>query len=461
MIRYVLLGAMALAFALPASAQADKWTGIWKVSLKHYATAKPITMELHIGNPEQGVLYPATINIQYGEFTGQYEVLLARKNDHQLGIGRNKWPLRETPFKLGIWIWYLNGTFNYHHKTISLSRMWINKLGIWMRGLGENDYDDEIYTQSKVELRDFLYRDTIVMKPAGNKPLADSSAQRILKKKDTEIYFGIYDPITTTDSMLPMEIRDQEKYDKDTVTLVHNGRAIFSGTQINDSNRQFKVKLDTGRNLFVFFADNYGRLPPNTGMLYTKVNNKEYGFNFSDRPNAYATFMVADIYRNPKAREGNKPDTTNGTWPNVTTDNKPAAPVANKPELPIGNSTTITERKLTSQAARRTSTPVATLQVDTADILLEVGDVQIQDGDSISLSLNGKWIVTGFPVKKAVQQIPIKLKRGENRLLFMADNLGSIPPNTAQLRIRYGGKTEVLSLSTDMKKNNEIWLILP
>jgi hypothetical protein len=59
-----------------------------------------------------------------------------------------------------------------------------------------------------------------------------------------------------------------------------------------------------------------------------------------------------------------------------------------------------------------------------------------------------------------VQQIPIRLQRGENELLFMADNLGSIPPNTAELRIRYGRKTQMLRLSTDMRKNNTVKLIL-
>jgi hypothetical protein len=102
---------------------------------------------------------------------------------------------------------------------------------------------------------------------------------------------------------------------------------------------------------------------------------------------------------------------------------------------------------------------VATIPVDTADITLELWDGQVEDGDSISLRLNGKWIATGFPVKNALQKIPIRLQRGENILLFMADNLGKIPPNTAELRIRYGSRTRTLGLNTDMKKNNEIRLV--
>ncbi|MRG48592.1 hypothetical protein GFS24_25975 [Chitinophaga sp. SYP-B3965] len=387
-------------------AQADKWAGTWQMSSKRWPHIPAIILELKIGAPERGVLYPAKIKLQYGSFTGIYEVLLARKNDQQLGIGRGKYPLLETPFKLGIWMWYINGTLNFQEGKISVKRMWIDGFGIWMRGLD----DDELYTNTKVQLREFLYRDSITLKKISSQPLEDSSVRRILRKETSDIYLGIYDPIMAGDSMITMQVEDQEKHDKDTVTLLHNNRTIFSRQEINDQNRRQQIKLDTGRNLFVFFADNYGRLPPNTGNLYTKIGEKEYSFDFRHRANAFATFVVADIYY--------------------------------------------------KQSAQRESIPLASIKVDTANIVLELWDSAKEDGDSISLRLNGEWIRTGFPVKNALQKIPIRLQPGENTLLFMADNLGSIPPNTAELRIRYGTKSKNLRLSTDMKKNNEIRLIL-
>ncbi|WP_436486494.1 hypothetical protein [Chitinophaga sp. ARDCPP14] len=401
-----------------ANAQTDKWTGIWKAALHPWGLRTPITMQLHIGEAQQGVLYPAVITLQYGEFTGIYELLLAKKNDGQLGIGRNKYPLKETPYKLGIWMWYLNGTLDYKDNSISLSRMWINKASFWMRGLDEGD---EIYEQSKVALRDFLYRGDFKLTKAGNKPLPDSSLQRIMHPETSQIYFGIYDSIVAKDSEIPLEIEDQEKYDQDTITLLHNGNVIFAREQINDHNRHLKARLDTGRNYFVLFADNYGGLPPNTGRIRTTINGRPYGFDFSDRSNAWATFLVANIYR---SSADNNVDT------------------------------------ITSNVIKRTAVPVATIPVRTADIILELKDTRMEDGDSISLRLNGQWVVTGFPVKKAIQQIAIRLQPGENILLFTADNLGSIPPNTAELRIRFGKESKTLNLSTDMKRNNEIRLVL-
>lgn len=421
----LLLLVLLTSLAMIATAQTDKWTGIWRTSVKPWGVGSPITMELHIGAPEAGMLYPATIKIQYGSFTGRYELLLAKKNEQQLGIGRNKYPLEQTPFKLGIWMWYLNGTLDYQEGHLSLHRMWIDKFDIWMRGLDE---DDEIYEQTKVSLREFLYRGAASFTKAGNKPLADSSVTRILhsEKENNRVYFGMYDRVVSKDSMVALQIVDQEQYDKDTVTLLHNGRALFTREQINDHNRRLNVKLDTGNNSFIFFADNYGSLPPNTGLLQATIDNQEYKFNFSNRSNAYATFLVANIYH-------------------------PA----------IGFDTTTSKNSSsTSKVTQRENVPVASIPVNTADIILELRDTKVQDGDSISLSLNGQWITTGFPVKTAMQEIRIHLQPGENILLFTADNLGSIPPNTAELRIRYGRKSKTFNLSTDMRRNNEIKLIL-
>jgi len=421
----LLLLVLLTGITIVSTAQTDKWTGIWRTAVKPWGVGTPITMELHIGAPEAGMLYPATIKIQYGSFTGRYELLLAKKNEQQLGIGRNKYPLEQTPFKLGIWMWYLNGTFDYQNGVLSLHRMWIDKFDIWMRGL---DDDDEIYEQTKVALRDFLYRGAATFTKSGNKPFADSSVRRILHSEEdsNRIYFGIYDPVLSKDSMAALQIIDQEQYDKDTVTLLHNGRVLFTREQINDHNRRLNVKLDTGNNNFIFFADNYGSLPPNTGLLQATIDNKEYKFNFSNRSNAYATFLVANIYH-----PGSGQDTI------------------------VHDSSSLTRKVI-----QRENVPVATIPVNTADIILELRDTKVQDGDSISLSLNGQWITTGFPVKTAMQEIRIHLQPGANILLFTADNLGAIPPNTAELRIRYGRKSKTFNLSTDMRKNNEIKLIL-
>lgn len=70
-----------------AIAQTDKWTGTWQMSRKPYAdSSTAIIMNLQIGIPDQQQLYPAKIKLQYGHFSGTYEMLLVRKNDEQIAI---------------------------------------------------------------------------------------------------------------------------------------------------------------------------------------------------------------------------------------------------------------------------------------------------------------------------------------------------------------------------------------
>ncbi len=414
---------LTLLFLLPGIApaviaQTDPWTGTWRAEYKPNGGRELIVMELQIGAPAHDVLYPAQIKLQYGKFSGRYEVLLAKKTDTQLGIGRGKYPIEQSPFKLGIWMLYLNGTLDYKNGQLSLHRMWIDKADIFMRGLYE---DDEIWESMKVTLRDFLYRQAITFKKLNSSPWVHPHTRRIVDPdpvKDS-VYFGLYQRIRSNSHTVELQVEDQEKYDRDSVTLLHNGRVIFSKAEITDSNRRQTVKLDTGRNIFTIFADNYGGLPPNTGKLLMKIDGEDYRFNFTARPNVYATFLAADIYYTP-----------------------------------------VPENRLTGRASERTTTSLATLAVDTANVTLELWDGQVEDGDSISLRLNGEWIATGFPVKNRLQKIPVRLRPGENTLLFMADNLGSIPPNTSELRVRYGTKTKTFGLSTDFKRNNEIKLIL-
>lgn len=392
-----------------ASAQQNPFTGTWKMSRKPWPHIPATVMELEIGEPENGILFPAKLNIQYSIFSASYKVLLVKKNDHQLGFGRNKVPIAETPFRLGVWLMYLNGTLDLVGKNLELKRMWIDNFGIWMKGLYD---DDEIYVNTKVTLRDLLYRDSVSFRKTSATPWKDSATREILHPENRDTFYGIYDRIVTHDSVMIVQINDQETQDKDTVTLVHNGKSLLDKAEVNDDNRRQHIRLDSGMNVLAFFADNYGRLPPNTGRLYMGVGQQEYALDFTYRANAFATFMVAQVVYEPGKKD-------------------------------------------TAAVSRKTE-PLGSFEVNEKDLVLELWDGQVEDGDSVTLRLNGEVIRSGFPVKKKLSQVPVELRQGENVLLFTADNLGSIPPNTAELRIRYGGQTKSFGLNTDLKRNNEI-----
>ncbi|MBC9931682.1 hypothetical protein [Chitinophaga qingshengii] len=415
----------------------DQWVGTWKQAYKPWPHIPAVNMQLQIGRPRQHMLYPALLSLDYGEYHGSWYLLLVRKNDRQLGIGRGKYPIQETPFKLGIWLMYLNGTFNYSRKgneapTMEIQRMWIKDLGIFMKGLYD---DDEIFVSTKVTLRDMLYSNPIQLKRTSSQPWTGVEAQRIISPERDSIYLGLYDRIDVSDSTAQLTIVDEDQLDKDTVTLVHNGRTLLHSREINEKTYSQQIRLDTGMNLLALFADNYGRLPPNTGDMRIAIDGKKYSFDFSDRSNAYATFLVAQLYRRPMPEKEAKGPIPGAAVPRADT------------------------AALTRTVISRKDDWVTTIKVKQKEITLELWDAQTEDGDSISLRLNEKWIVTGFPVKKQIQELKITLQPGENRLQFMADNLGRIPPNTAALRLLFDKISRRVDISTDMKRNNMIRII--
>lgn len=79
------------------------------------------------------------------------------------------------------------------------------------------------------------------------------------------------------------------------------------------------------------------------------------------------------------------------------------------------------------------------------------------DGDTISVSLNGRFILTEHGLDHRKKRVKVVLEPGENVIVVHAHNEGRIPPNTAAFSIRTGWfKKEQLVFSTNMKRNESI-----
>lgn len=401
--------------SLQAVGQGDKWTGTWHMDYTPTGHSK-ITMELQISEPTNKMLYPALLKIDYGTFSGSYEVLLCKKNDHELGIGRNKYPISETPFKIRAWMLYLNGTLHLTPNGMAVDRMWINSFELYMQGFYD---DDEIYGMMKDYLRELLSKKSILLKKKDNIAWKSPDTQRMVHPEGDSIYFGVYDKITVYDSIIPVFIRDEDVDDKDTVTFVHNGKTLLNKEYVSPGGSLFQVKLDTGMNILGFFADNYGRLPPNTGSFKIKTDSVAAIYDFRDKSNFYSTFLVAQVYRKPQ------------------------------PQQPIPVTTPVDNR-----VTERRNSLLDQVTVNTGEVELELWDDAAEDGDSISIRLNDKFIVNGFPVLKRKQKLSVTLQPGENRMILLADNLGSIPPNTAVMKITAGKIRKYVRIKTDLKQNN-------
>lgn len=82
------------------------------------------------------------------------------------------------------------------------------------------------------------------------------------------------------------------------------------------------------------------------------------------------------------------------------------------------------------------------------------------DGDTITLRLNGKIALYKFEVTKTPHEIIIPLTEKENIIELYAENVGTIPPNTAAIAIMSGGKEiKRLVLRSDLNKSEAIKII--
>ena len=99
------------------------------------------------------------------------------------------------------------------------------------------------------------------------------------------------------------------------------------------------------------------------------------------------------------------------------------------------------------------------ISVDSLELELAIYDHKEQDGDIISLNLNGKWILESYKLTKRWKKITIQLNNtGANYLLLHAENLGYNPPNTAAIRYMYKGKPKTVILNSNLNESEMIKL---
>jgi hypothetical protein len=87
---------------------------------------------------------------------------------------------------------------------------------------------------------------------------------------------------------------------------------------------------------------------------------------------------------------------------------------------------------------------------------LSIWDNNVEDGDIISLSLNGEWIIRNLEVKKCKSTFYVDLDQGENFLVMKAENIGTKPPNTAAFLIESTAFSKELILNSDYGKSEMI-----
>ena len=95
------------------------------------------------------------------------------------------------------------------------------------------------------------------------------------------------------------------------------------------------------------------------------------------------------------------------------------------------------------------------ITLNTKSINLKVYDNAIMDGDTVSILYNGKMLLTHQLLSEKGIEINLELdeKQTRHELVLFAENLGSIPPNTALIVITAGGKRYELFASASLEEN--------
>lgn len=101
---------------------------------------------------------------------------------------------------------------------------------------------------------------------------------------------------------------------------------------------------------------------------------------------------------------------------------------------------------------------IKTIQVHHPAIKVTVYDNGVVDGDSISLYYNKKLILSNFRLcdKGYTFTLPIDESETVNQLVMHAENLGTIPPNTAIMLVMDGDKRYEVRISSDLTKSGAI-----
>ena len=97
------------------------------------------------------------------------------------------------------------------------------------------------------------------------------------------------------------------------------------------------------------------------------------------------------------------------------------------------------------------------IDIKSADIKIELYDNGDVDGDEVTVYFNGNVISSKQKLTEKAITINLKaIKNASNELVMYADNLGSIPPNTALMKVYCDGQLYEVRMESDEKKNGVI-----
>jgi hypothetical protein len=107
---------------------------------------------------------------------------------------------------------------------------------------------------------------------------------------------------------------------------------------------------------------------------------------------------------------------------------------------------------------RRATTLAKQIETEAGEIKINLYDNGEIDGDTISIYHNNVLLMANkrLTQKPIVISIPVNADQPHHELIMVAENLGSIPPNTSLMVVKAGTKRYVIYISSNEQKNAKI-----
>ncbi|MEO6329623.1 MAG: hypothetical protein ABIO55_11850 [Ginsengibacter sp.] len=111
-----------------------------------------------------------------------------------------------------------------------------------------------------------------------------------------------------------------------------------------------------------------------------------------------------------------------------------------------------------SNFEKRTKSVLRTIEIQEDSFRVQLYDNGEIDGDSVSVFYNGSLLVShkGLSDKPITLSLALDKSSGINELTMYAENLGTIPPNTALLIVTDGNNRYEVRITSDTEKNGTI-----
>ncbi len=158
-----------------------------------------------------------------------------------------------------------------------------------------------------------------------------------------------------------------------------------------------------------------------------------------------------------------EPVTTPKTDPVVKEADKknPDVVVSNPNNIPPVLTQTETKKITDPRFEKRNNDLIKTIEIDNESFTVDLYDNGEIDGDSISLFFNGNLILSHKKLSdKAIRlTLDVDNNRDLNELIMYAENLGTIPPNTALMVVNDGDNRYEVRISSDLQKSGVIRFI--